>query len=75
VLRVRLERITRGWSQTKVSMLTGIAASDISAIERGLRHAHAGWRRRLVQAFKVPEAELFAEVADSDLAAMEQRGR
>jgi hypothetical protein len=42
-------------------MLTGIASPDISAIERGARYAHPGWRRRLAAAFKVPEAELFAE--------------
>jgi hypothetical protein len=45
-----------------VSMLTGIASPDISAIERGTRYAHPGWRRRLAAAFKVPETELFDEV-------------
>jgi hypothetical protein len=36
-----------------------MAAQDISAIERGIRHPFPGWRRRLAAAFKVPEAQLF----------------
>jgi transcriptional regulator with XRE-family HTH domain len=62
VLRLKAERLSRGWSQAKLTMLTGIAGPDLSAIERGLRYAHPGWRRRLATAFKIPEAELFAEV-------------
>lgn len=42
-------------------MLTGIAQSDISAVELGKRYAPPGWRRRLAAAFKVSEAELFGE--------------
>jgi transcriptional regulator with XRE-family HTH domain len=62
VLRLRAERVRRGWSLTRVTMQTGIASADLSALERGLRPAHPGWRRRLAKAFKLPEAELFAEV-------------
>jgi|RhiMetdeSRZDD1v2_1073273.scaffolds.fasta_scaffold5003110_2 transcriptional regulator with XRE-family HTH domain len=64
MLRLRAERLRRGWSQTHVTILTGIASPDVSAIERGVRYAPPGWRRRLAVAFKVPEAELFAEVPD-----------
>jgi transcriptional regulator with XRE-family HTH domain len=62
VLRLKSERLSRRWSQTKLSMLTGIASSDLSAVERGLRYAHPGWRRRLAIAFKLPEAVLFSQV-------------
>jgi transcriptional regulator with XRE-family HTH domain len=62
MLRLRAERLRRGWSITRVTMLTGISAPDLSVVERGLRPAHPGWRRRLATAFKLPEAELFAEV-------------
>ena len=62
--RLREERLRRGWSQTKVSMLTGIASPDISAMERGTRYPHPGWRRRLAAAFKVAESELFDEIAE-----------
>jgi hypothetical protein len=40
-------------------MLTGIAQSDVSAIERGRRYAPPGWRRRFAAAFKLPESHLF----------------
>lgn len=62
--RVRAERIRRGWSQTRLSMLTGIASPDISAVERGTRYAHPGWRRRIAAAFKLPEAALFSDAAE-----------
>jgi transcriptional regulator with XRE-family HTH domain len=59
--KLRDERLRHGWSQTNVSMRTGIAQSDISALERGKRYAPPGWRRRLATAFKVPESELFPD--------------
>jgi transcriptional regulator with XRE-family HTH domain len=60
VLRLRGERRRRRWSLTHVSGLTGIAAADLSVVERGLRYPHPGWRRRLAAAFELPEEELFA---------------
>ncbi len=65
MLRLKAERLRRGWSQTRVSMLTGIASPDVSAIERGMRYPHPGWRRRLAAAFKVPEEQLFAPIDDA----------
>jgi transcriptional regulator with XRE-family HTH domain len=59
--KLRDERLRHGWSQTKVSMRTGIAQSDISALERGKRYAPPGWRRRLATAFNVPESALFPD--------------
>ena len=59
-LRLRTERKRRGWSQTFVTALTLIAQSDLSLVERGLRPAPPLWRRRLSQAFGIPEKELFA---------------
>jgi transcriptional regulator with XRE-family HTH domain len=59
--RLREERRQRDWSLTKLSALTGIAATDISAIERGIKYAFPGWRRRLAAAFKVSERELFPD--------------
>lgn len=60
MLRLRDERLRRGWSQTRLSALTGIASPDLSAIERGARPAFPGWRRRLALVFGIPEVELFA---------------
>jgi transcriptional regulator with XRE-family HTH domain len=54
-----VERERRGWSQTRVSALTGIAQPDISAIENRRRLPGSGWRRRLADVFGVSEGELF----------------
>jgi transcriptional regulator with XRE-family HTH domain len=47
MFRLRAERLRRGWSQTRVAMLTGISGPDLSAIESRRRYAPPGWRRRL----------------------------
>ena len=64
MLQLRIERIRRGWSQTRVTMLTGISQSDISAIENGNRVALPGWRKRLATAFEMSEEQLFVVVSD-----------
>lgn len=48
-----------------MTMKTGIASADVSLMERGLKPAYPGWRRRLSKAFGIPEAELFQE-AEND---------
>lgn len=62
ILELRRERLRRNWSLTKVSGLSGIAANDLSMLERGLRPIFPGWRRRLVRLFRVPGIKLFAPV-------------
>ena len=64
MLNLKVERLKRSWSLTRLSGLTGIAASDLSAIERGLRPAFPGWRKRIARAFGLPERELFAKQLD-----------
>ena len=66
MLQLRNERRRRGWSQTQVSALTGISSPDLSAIERGAKPAFPGWRRKLAEAFKLPEDQLFAVVEERD---------
>jgi len=55
-MELRTERLRRGWSQTKLSALTGIAQSDLSALENGRRPLSPGWRRRIALAFGLPES-------------------
>ncbi len=57
--RLREERIKCGLSLTKLSNLTGIASTDLSALERGLRPAFPGWQKRIAQALKLPKSVLF----------------
>jgi len=59
-IRLREERVRRGWSQSRVAALTKISQADLSCIERGLRYPSPGWRLRLSLAFDLPEEILFA---------------
>ena len=60
LLRLKAERLRRRWTQTRLSWLTGIAQSDLSAIENGHRRAGAGQRHRIAIVFAMPEELLFA---------------
>jgi transcriptional regulator with XRE-family HTH domain len=63
-LKLKQERLKRGWSLTYLCTITGIAPPALSEIERGLRVVYSGWKRRIAQAFNMPEDTLFAEVDD-----------
>lgn len=69
MLAIKHERVKRGWSQTRLSALTGIAQSDLSAIENERRVPGIGWRRKLSDVFGVSEADLFRRVAPAGIAA------
>lgn len=64
MIRLRQVRQERGLSLVGLTMKTGIAPSDISEVERGLRPAFPGWRSRISRALGVPASELFEEVDD-----------
>jgi len=59
--RLKEERKRQRLSQTRLSALTGIAQSDLSAIETGRRVPGPGWRRRIAEALNVSESELFGD--------------
>jgi transcriptional regulator with XRE-family HTH domain len=64
--QLRIERQKRNWSLTKVSGFTGITASDLSQIERGIVPVYPSWRRRLAIAFQMSEQKLFTPVDPVD---------
>ncbi|MHB1042355.1 MAG: helix-turn-helix domain-containing protein [Eubacteriales bacterium] len=66
MLRLKSVRIQRGWSLTKLCLLTGIDPSNLSRLERGYVFPYPGWREKLAKAFEMPEEELFQEVRDAD---------
>lgn len=74
MLRVRRERLRRGWSQTYVCRVTGIHPGNLSRVERGQVVAYPGWRKKLGDLYGVPGDELFREVGD-DGAAETHRGQ
>ena len=61
VLRLRRERLARGWSQLDVTARTRIAQCRISLIERDrLEYIPPAWKNRLAAAFGIPAEELYA---------------
>lgn len=65
MMQLRKERERRGLSQTKLSAMTGIASTDISAIENGWKRPFPGWKKRIVKALGIygPEADRLFEEA------------
>ena len=54
-------RKTKGLSQLKLSLMTGIAPTEISRIENGWLVPYPGWRKRLARALGTDEDALFPE--------------
>jgi ribosome-binding protein aMBF1 (putative translation factor) len=66
MLRIKVERKRRGWSQTVLAAKAApLSASDVSRIENGRAQPYPGQLRRLARALKVPSAELLTTV-DAD---------
>jgi transcriptional regulator with XRE-family HTH domain len=66
MLKIRQERLSRGWSLADVTVRTGIAGANLSMIERGVIPAYPGWQKRLAKAFRMSRADLFREVEDDE---------
>ena len=62
MLQLQTEREKRGWSQTFVSALTGIAQSDLSAFENERRTPGPGQRQRIAKACGLAESVLFTPI-------------
>ena len=58
---IRQLRQERGWAQLDVAVRLGVAASRVSAWERGLVMPSDGYRRRLAALFGVSRADIAAE--------------
>jgi len=66
MLKIRQERLRRGWSLADVTVKTGIAESNLSMIERGVIPLYKGWRDKLARAYKMKSDVLFSEVEDDE---------
>jgi transcriptional regulator with XRE-family HTH domain len=63
MLRMKAERIKRGWRQTILAAkATPLSASDVSRIETGRTQPYPGQLRRLARVLKVPPDDLLTEV-------------
>src|SRR4029453_12812752 len=65
-LRLRRERLRRGWSQFHTGTLANIEPATVAQIESGRRFPYPGWRKRLAAAFDLPEELLFAPADEDD---------
>lgn len=59
VNHMKAERLSQNLTLTALTMKTGIASSDLSAVENGTRPAFPSWRVRIAAALGKSEAELF----------------
>jgi len=64
MLRLKQERLKKGWTLLDVAYRTQIGPSVISEVERGRRQAYPVWEHRLVALFGIPAQDLFQEVPD-----------
>lgn len=71
MLRLRQERERRGLTQAKLAAMSGVAAQDISALERGWRKPFPTWKERLARALGLTGADaekLFEQVDEHEKA-------
>ncbi len=66
MLRLKLERVTRGWSQQHVGRLLGVGQPMVSALEIGRLLPYPGWRERLARVFEMPCDALFETVPETE---------
>ena len=66
MLRLRQIREQRELSLRDLGTQTGIASGDLSLIERGLKPAWPGWRKRLSRVLGTPEEILFNQATDPE---------
>jgi ribosome-binding protein aMBF1 (putative translation factor) len=62
MLRIRWERLRRGWTQTALAYKARLSASDVSKIETGMLRPYPKQARALGAALQVPTNALLEEV-------------
>jgi transcriptional regulator with XRE-family HTH domain len=61
MLRVRFERLRRGWSQTVLAYHAGLSASDVSRIENGMQRPYPKQAAGLARALDMRVERLLDE--------------
>ena len=59
---IKRSRVQKGWSQDKLSEVSGLHRTYISGIERGVRNPTVDIVQQISQAFVVHISELFKDV-------------
>lgn len=58
MLRVKAERLARGWTQQTLAYKAKMGATDISRIENGIMIPYKGWTARLSHVLRIPQGQL-----------------
>lgn len=58
---LRKYRKEKGWSQFELAKRSNIPQSRISQVEHGKIEAYPGWRKRLSNALRIKEGQIFPE--------------
>ena len=66
MLRIRRERLQRGWNQTQLAARANMSTTEVSRIETGRAIPHPNQVLRLARALKIPPDELLEPVAQMD---------
>ena len=59
--KLKAVRQARGYSITQLTCMTGIATSDLSAVENSKRFPFKGWRKKISRVLQTPEREIFSD--------------
>ena len=62
ILRIKIERLDRGWTQTELAYFARISSADVSRIETGRMIPYPGQAQRLARALNLEPAELLEEI-------------
>ena len=63
--RVREIRLQKRLTCEALARKVEMASTDLSKLERGIRHPYPGWRKRIAQALQESEEYLFPGVGES----------
>jgi transcriptional regulator with XRE-family HTH domain len=62
VLRLKAERLSRGWTQLELAFRAGVPTSELSRIESGRATPYPKHARRLSETLGIPVEKLLEEV-------------
>ncbi len=72
MIRIRAERLRRGWSQHEVARRSGIHPAEVSRIENRRTVLFPGYARRLSLVLGIPASQLLEDV---DLEVVDRESR
>ena len=62
ILRVKAERLNRGWTQTELAYFARMSSADVSRIESGRMVPYPGHAQRLARVLGLDPSELLEEI-------------